>query len=181
MSLQMIGLSGWARSGKDTVADYLVQKHGFVKISFADQMRTALYNLNPNIDLGGYKISLRVAVDMMGWEELKSQSDDLRGLMQRMGTDVGRQMWGDDFWVNAAMKNLNGKQKYVFSDVRYPNEADAIYEGGGEVWRIVREGVGPANNHTSETALNQYPFDRHLFNNAGIDDIWVFIENLLDN
>jgi len=176
----IIGLSGWARSGKDTVANYLIEKHGFVRVSFADQMRTALYNLNPGIDLNGYRISLRTAVDIMGWEDLKSQSDDIRGLMQRMGTEVGRKLWGEDFWVQAAMTSLPLSGDVVFSDVRYPNEAEAIQKSGGEVWRITRDGVGPANDHTSETSLDSYTFDQYLPNDGLIEDIWAHIENLLD-
>jgi hypothetical protein len=176
----MIGLSGWARSGKDTVANYLVEKHGFVRVSFADQMRTALYNLDPTIDLMGYRISLRTAVDLTGWENLKAQSADVRGLMQRMGTEVGRNLWGEDFWVEAAMNLVSPDTNIVVSDVRYPNEADAIRRRGGQVWRITRDGVGPANNHDSETSLNTYSFDQYIANNESIEATWAYVENLFD-
>lgn len=176
----MIGLSGWARSGKDTVASYLVEQHGFVRVSFADQMRTALYNLDPKIDLAGYRISLRAAVDLIGWEDLKSQSDDVRGLMQRMGTEVGRRLWGEDFWVEAAMRLVLPDTNIVISDVRYPNEADAIRRRDGQVWRITRDGVGPANSHDSETSLNTYPFDQYIANNGSIEATWAYVENLFD-
>lgn len=176
----MIGLSGWARSGKDTVASYLVEKHGFVRVSFADQMRTALYNLDPSIDLDGYRISLRSAVDLMGWEDLKSQSGDVRGLMQRMGTEVGRRLWGEDFWVEAAMKSMPSNVDVVFSDVRYPNEAEAIRMGGGQLWRITREGVGPANDHDSEVSLDTYNFDSYVVNNGSIEATWAYVESLFD-
>lgn len=35
----IIGLSGHAGSGKDTAADYLVDRYGFVKLSLADEMK----------------------------------------------------------------------------------------------------------------------------------------------
>jgi len=178
--IRMIGLSGWARSGKDTVANYLVAAHGYTKVSFADQMRGALYRLNPTVDLNGYSMHLATAVDLMGWEELKTQSPDIRSLMQRMGTEVGREMWGENFWVDAAIAAIPDGEKVVFADVRFPNEADAIYSNGGEVWRIIRESVGPANDHISETALNKYPFDRYLFNDGNIEDLPYCIEQLLD-
>lgn len=176
----IIGLSGWARSGKDTVANYLVEKHGFVRVSFADEIRAALYNLDPDIDLNGYKVSLRVTVDMMGWEDLKTQSADIRGLMQRMGTEVGRRLWGENFWVEAAMKKIPLGANVVFSDVRYPNEADAIHENGGQVWRISREGVGPANDHGSEISLDTYDFHHYIANNGSIEATWAYVENIFD-
>lgn len=37
----IIGISGVAGSGKDTVADLLVRNHGFVKMSLADEMKRA--------------------------------------------------------------------------------------------------------------------------------------------
>ena len=45
----IIGLSGYAQVGKDTVANYLVEKYGFVKVSFADPIREALYKLDPKV------------------------------------------------------------------------------------------------------------------------------------
>lgn len=179
--IEMIGLSGWARSGKDTVANYLVETRGYTKVSFADQMRGALYKLSPSINVNGYQMNLSSAVDLMGWEELKSQSSDIRELMQRMGTEVGRNMWGENFWVDAAINAIPDGEKVVFADVRFPNEADSIYANGGEVWRIIREGVGPANDHISETALDGYAFDRYLFNNGSVEDALNSTDRLLDN
>lgn len=45
MNLNVIGVSGYANSGKDTVADYLVQEHGFVKISLADPLKRFGYKV----------------------------------------------------------------------------------------------------------------------------------------
>ena len=74
----IIGLSGYAQVGKDTVANYLVENYGFVKVSFADPIREALYKLDPKIridELTG--ASLASAVDHMGWEEVKRLSDQV--------------------------------------------------------------------------------------------------------
>ena len=92
----IIGLSGYAQSGKDTVAELLCLNYGYQRMAFADPMREALYRLNPSIvlnDTDYYDKPLQTLVDEQGWDAVK-QNPDVRALLQRMGTEVGRQMFG---------------------------------------------------------------------------------------
>lgn len=175
----IIGVSGWARAGKDTVADHLVSKYGFTKMSFADPMREALIRLNPTIQVGGLYTTLDSAVRLMGWENLKGESPDIRGLMQRLGTEVGREMFGQDFWVNLALSRVEPGMNVVFADCRFVNEADAIKAAGGVVWRVERNGHGPANDHVSERALDSYKFDDGLSNYETIDVLNDLVDTLV--
>lgn len=167
-SATIIGLSGYAQAGKDSVGRVLVQMYGFERIAFADVLREVLYRLNPVVRHSDGRIS-RVAklVDKIGWDQAKQWSE-VRKLLQRLGTEAGREVLGQDVWVNAALAQIKPGGKYVITDVRFPNEADAIKAAGGEVWRILRRGepgapgTGPANDHPSETALNGYLFDRGI-------------------
>lgn len=178
--VEAIGLSGWARAGKDTVANYLVENEGYIKVSVANPMREALYRLNPTITIDELRgVSLVSAVDGLGWEQLKSLSPDVRGLMQRMGTEVGREMFGEDFWVDAAFSRIPDGSKVVIADVRYPNEAKAVKALGGALWRIERAGGAPANSHTSETALDDYEFDHKLVNDGDISALEAAVRDLL--
>lgn len=161
-----IGLSGYARSGKDTVGDHLANEHGYTKVSFADPMREALKRLNPTIDVDGYNVQLASALEYFTWDELKAHSDNIRPLLQRFGTEVGRDMFGQDFWVNYAISRLEDGARVVFTDVRFPNEAEAVKALGGKVWRIERPGVEAANGHASEHALDSYRFDVTLSNDS---------------
>lgn len=172
----IIGLSGYAQVGKDTVANYLVSNYGFVKVSFADPLREALYRLDPKIDIADMRgVSLRAAVDGLGWENVKVDSEDARRLLQRMGTEVGREMFGEDFWVNQGLLRAKEHDNVVFADTRFENEANAIRKNGGQVWRIVKKDHGPVNNHPSETALDNYDFDDIVHNNVSIEALhsWV--------
>ena len=178
-----IGISGYARSGKDTVAAYLIENEGYSRMSFADPMREALVNLNPNISFIGLEepVELKIAVERFGWEALKSLAPEVRGLMQRMGTEVGREMFSEDFWVEAALDRAEDGSKLVFSDVRYSNEADAIKKLGGRVYRVIRDGVGPANDHPSETGMDGYDVDVTIDNSGSLDDLARKIESLFVN
>ena len=176
----ILALSGTARSGKDTAADYLVKNHGYVKMSFADPIREALYKLNPDIrDMTGLIYGFQQAVNLFGWEDMKTYFPSYRGLMQRMGTEVAREMFGQDFWVDVAMKRIGNLENVVFADCRYPNEADAVRALGGRVWRIERDGVGPVNEHSSEHAMVGYKFDSQLDNSSGIDVLYELVDKNL--
>jgi hypothetical protein len=173
----IIGLSGYARSGKDTVANILVEKHGFTKLAFADPMREALYRLDPRIEIADMQgVSLAQAVDGLGWENLKVDSPDVRGLLQRMGTEVGRGMFGENIWVDLALKEAAKYENVVFSDVRFKNEAEAVRAAGGSLWRIERPGTEAANAHISEHDLDDYQFNATLNNDRTAEDLYEVIE-----
>jgi hypothetical protein len=178
--VEILGLSGWARNGKDTVADHLISKYGYERISFAAPMKEALYRLNPKITINNVvSTPIRIGVDIYGWDDLKTHGPEVRELLQRFGTEVGREMFGEDFWVNAAIDSIEDGSKVIVSDVRYPNEADAIKKLGGEVWRVVRPGFGAANGHASEHALNNYEFDYILDNNSGMELLYDSVDSKL--
>jgi hypothetical protein len=176
--VEVIGVSGWARAGKDTIADYLVATSGYKKMSFADSMREALVKLDPNITIGGLTASLASVVARSGWEELKGMSPDIRPLLQRFGTEVGREMWGENFWVDASIDKIEDGSKVIFADVRFPNEANAIKGLGGEVWRVTRDGFGPANDHISEHALDDFEFDKYISNAGTLEELYLKVEKV---
>jgi hypothetical protein len=149
-------------------------------VAFADPLREALYRLNPLIAVQGFPgARLKQMVDIAGWDELKEASEDVRGLLQRMGTEVGREMISQTIWVDLAMKEAAKHDLVVITDVRFPNEAEAIKAQGGVLWRIQRPYVGPANTHPSETALDGYEFDAIVENNGFVEDLHEKIDKLL--
>ena len=91
----IVGLSGYARSGKDTVSELLVLNYGFKRMAFADGIREALLALNPILHDG---MRLNEIVQMYGWDVAKSK-DEVRRLLQVMGTEVGRKLIHEDVWV----------------------------------------------------------------------------------
>ena len=164
----IIGLSGYAQSGKDTVAGMLIGLHGYESRAFAEPMRTALYKLNPIVLEDGTR--LQPIIDEFGWEHAKKHTDTRR-LLQVLGTDIGREMFGENFWVFQAIKDLHPTQDIVFTDVRFPNEAEMVRKGMGEVWRINRPGYVPVNSHPSESALDDWRFDRYIDNDSDLDTL----------
>ena len=162
--MTIIGLSGYAQSGKDAVSMILTE-YGFRRRSFADPIRQALYTLDPMID--SFR-SLREIVDQSGWDTAKSYPETRR-LLQQLGTEVGREMLGQSTWLDIALRNL--PEKTCFTDVRFVDEADAIRALGGEVWRVNRPGGLPVNGHVSETALDDYDFVKVILNDGSLEDL----------
>lgn len=168
----IIGLSGYAQSGKDTVADYLMAEHGFIRRAFADNIRRMLYDVNPMI---GHE-PLQVKVDVDGWDKAK-QDPIVRRMLQVLGVSA-RENIHQDVWINAALDRVLN-DRIVITDVRFINEAEAIRDRGGEIWRVVRPGVNAVNSHVSETQLDNYKFDQYLVNDGSITDLHNQVLNLI--
>jgi hypothetical protein len=134
-------------------------------------MRQALCRLNPLVDTVNGVMPLMDALYLLGsWEGLKVRAPGVRVLLQRFGTDVGRELFGEDFWVEQAFRGL-GDEDVVFTDVRFLNEAEAIRERGGVVWQVVRPGVGAVNGHVSESDLAGFDFNAVILNDGSLEDL----------
>jgi hypothetical protein len=185
--LEVIGFSGYAQNGKDEASKFFVE-NGWRRASFADVIRKSLYELNPIIGTQNFTGNhgwgtrferLREIIDQKGWETSKLSYLEVRNLLQRLGTDAGRNVLGENVWVDAVFNSLEEGQRYVFSDLRFPNEAEAIKSFGGKVIRIQRPGFGPINNHISEVALDGYEFDQVIVNDGTIEDFRNKLKGLL--
>jgi len=170
----IIGLTGYAQSGKDTVADILVENYGYQRVAFADPIRDLLYEANPMLK-EGYRV--QGLVDVYGWDRVKVDYPEARDLLQRLGVGA-RKTFGEDFWIEQALKGLKlfGNANYVITDVRFPNEAIAIRKyDNAQVWRIKRNGVNAVNQHVSETAMDGEKVDQIFMNTGSLEDLKTLI------
>lgn len=173
--MELVAFSGYARAGKDEAAKAL-EVLGFQRVAFADKLREVLYALNPVVDY--YRsfeytgpIYVQNVIDEHGWNGYKETpyGPEIRRLLQRLGTEAGRQALWDSIWIDAALDN-RPEGKYVVTDARFVNEAEAIRSRGGKIYRITRTGVGPANDHPSETSLDDYSFDGFIANDSTVEE-----------
>lgn len=186
----ILGISGYARSGKDEFAKILVEDFGYKRIAFADKLREVLLAIDPivwqfnrtAITGEGFRQVYRVSdiINAYGWDGYKetTYSDEIRGLLQRLGTEAGRKLLGDNIWIDAAINNQYGN--IVIPDCRFINEANEIKNRGGKIIRIVRPGIGPANNHISETSLDSFGFDYIIENNGTLEDFKEKVHDLME-
>lgn len=196
--MKLIGLSGYARAGKDEAAKALADL-GYVRIAFADKLREFLYALDPIVGhelkpkldvpksegrMEALPIRLRQVIDYYGWDEYKNSEHvkEIRPLLQRLGTEAGREVLWDSIWIDAALHGLPDDGKFVVTDARFPNEAEAIESRGGVVWRVERKGNGPAvlpdgSIHRSETSLDDWNFDAVLKNDGTLKQFHELVKS----
>jgi hypothetical protein len=162
----LIAAAGYATSGKDATAKFLVQDWGFKRYAFADILRSAAELLNPGLDVGtGHYEPLDRILHIHGWDSAKIIYPSVRRFLQVMGTEVGRDLLYPDVWVDALFNQIkkDKTKRVVISDCRFPNEVRATHKRGGRVWWISRPGVCPVNAHISDNAISpddaQYTID----------------------
>jgi len=168
----IIGLSGYARSGKDEVAKVLVEEFGFTRVAFADPIRNMLLEINPLVD---GTISLQQMVSDYGWEVAKS-FPEVRRLLQATGVSA-RNHISLDVWVTTAVKKMDNKD-IVVTDVRFRNEASILRSmSGSQIWRIERPGTEAVNGHVSEHDLANWTFDEIFHNDGTLEDLRSLVKS----
>jgi len=178
---RLIGLSGFAQVGKDSVASILGE-HGFKRIAFADPLREAVWTLDPIVrsDTYGRTYTIREVVGDIGWDEAKTTIPEVRRLLQVFGTEVGRKILGKSIWVDKAMMKIKPTGKYVITDVRFPDEVEAIRALGGTLHKVIRPGYVPVNKHVSDVGLPDRLFDGAIFNIGSLEDLRTAVLRELD-
>jgi hypothetical protein len=140
----IIGVCGFQSSGKDTVADYLVNTHGFRRMSFAGALKDAvsvIFGWDRELLEGRTRESREWRERVDTWWADKLNMPDLtpRWVLQYWGTEVCRVGFHDDIWIRSVEHRLmNISDNVVVSDVRFPNEIHSIKNSGGVVVRTHR-------------------------------------------
>lgn len=205
----IIGICGFIGTGKDTIADYLVNFHEFRRDSFASTLKdavAAVFGWDRTLLEGRTKEARewREQVDPWWAERMGMPTLTPRWVLQYWGTEVCRQNFHDDIWIASLENKLRKTQdNIVISDVRFPNEVKAIKNAGGIVVRVVR-GEEPVwfdtarlacqgdkialeamtsfhKIHASEWAWADTDFDMIVDNNNTINELFKQTENLIKN
>ena len=168
----IIGICGAAGSGKGSVAGIL-EMRGFATLSFADPLYAAVSAIT-GLTVAELQDRNRkeVPIDWIGVSP--------RRLLQTLGTEWGRQMIHEDIWIRATMQRMLYGGDYCLPDVRFANEARAIKEAGGVVWRVERPGhsllAGAAAAHASEQGVTDADIDSRIVNDGTLADLQATVD-----
>lgn len=175
----VIGLHGAKRVGKDSVGKILVQREGFTRLSFAGKLYATLLGTDPLVPRSTGSgpvrhfeyVRLSKVVEEIGWEQAKDEIPEVRRLLERLGTEGVRENLGHSTWIDAAVADVERGGKYVFTDVRFANEAEAIHKLGGEVWKVTRKGYEPDDSHVSNAGIPDSLISRTIANDGTLSDL----------
>lgn len=180
--MYLVGITGKARTGKDTIAEHMASNHKFHRYSFAAPIKVA-------------------CKAMFGWNEQHTEGElkevvDLRfnisprQAMQKLGTEFGREMVNPDMWVTRAdveyqrilhNEMLTGYMNgMVVPDVRFENEAQWVRDNGGIIVHVTRSQAKPVNPHSSEEGIAPKDTDVIITNNDSLDDLYWQVDKMVE-
>jgi hypothetical protein len=195
----IIGVCGFIGSGKDTIADYLVNFHEFRRESFASTLKdavSAVFGWDRTMLEGRTKEAREWREQVDPWWAARLDMPTLtpRWVLQYWGTEVCRKAFHDDIWIASLENKLrNSRDHVVISDCRFPNEISSIKNAGGQIvwvqrgdlpdWYTVAVDANRGSNvalnelkrlkiHASETAWVGTEFDAVIDNNSTIDALY---------
>ena len=163
----LIAISGKMGAGKDIFADFLVKNHQFTRVAFADHLK----------DTAAFMTAIPRAIfdDPVKKNEVWYEETGVtpRQVLEWMGTELGRRI-DPNLWVRRAMEKIGDHraQRYVVTDMRFPNEYEAVREAGGFLVRVRRawsDFAPTQSTHVSNTALDNYTFDQVVNNDYDLD------------
>ena len=197
----IIGISGKAQSGKDTVCKMMAYTLWYYKhsqrlepfsIEHYEKCSKNYVNLLNKVGWRqksfAYKLKqclsfvLNEHISRFEDNDFKKSNVDwlgisVRELLQEFGTAIRNEVC-DDFWVKACLKDFEEHNNYLITDVRFKSEAKGIKEKEGIIIRVNREGAG-AGNHISEIDLDDYNFNWIIDNNGSMEDLLQKVKHFL--
>ena len=204
----LLGFGGLSESGKDTAADYLVKTRGFAKVNMSEPIDAALYALNPIIRarlepqrtagrMWGWILGRRPRIITERYQEIRDavgytaakRIPEVRTLLQRIGVKVGRNIMGDDVWVNIAARSIQKLRDdgipICVSGIRFTDEQSLITRLGGTlVWvdrpGWVPEGSSGTSKDITEVSLDSSCFHLILGNTGAVADLEASADRLIN-
>ena len=183
----LIGLVGLIGSGKDTVAEKLVEEHGYIRDSFAKSLKDAvssMFNWDREL-LEGNTLESRKWREHPDafWSEKMGKEITPRWILQYFGTEVMRGKVYDGIWVDSVIGRYKGENT-VISDTRFINEIKTIKAHGGKIV-CVKRGELPTQKEMQEQGAHQSEwdwldskFDYTIENTGTKEELYVKINDL---
>jgi len=194
--MNIIGVCGKGGSGKDTIANYLVENYNFNRVAAADAMKEDLCRYL-DMDLETLEKVKNLKLKLVDWEN-RDHVDicgrqygefSIRRFLQLFGMDM-RYRLADTYWLERSIKDkvkelgTNGETNIVVSDVRFEIEYNWIKNNGGEVIYVGgRTGLEEKESkHISEDFVNTTAEDKcdfYIDNCGNFNDLYEQIEGYM--
>ena len=186
----LIGLVGLIGSGKDTVAECLVNNHGYQRDSFAKSLKDAvsvIFGWDRALLEGATQESRmwRERIDPY-WSNKLNKAITPRYILQYWGTEVMRGNFHDSIWIDSFIARYNGG-KIVLSDPRFVNEIETIRALKGKVV-LIRRGPIPSKEEMKKKTVHQsewdwigQTFDYEIDNSGSLADLKTQVDHMINH
>jgi hypothetical protein len=178
--MNIIGIGGRKRSGKDEIAKVLRDEFGYIRMAFSDAIVDACHHVfrtptreyrDTHPDAG--RLRFRYVGGL----------SPARRIWQEFGEGI-RNLHGHDHWIRILQQRIDDVEgvdpKIVVTGVRYPNEAHWIIGLGGRLWRVERPGTDALDNHITEHALDGFSdWDAVIVNDGTLDKLLDRVRELM--
>lgn len=195
--MKIIGLCGYGGTGKDEVGRILVENHGYKRFAKGDLIKEAAWLIDPLIRDQRTFIDGARSMQTLSWDhggfhyqtpvekvdQLKDHYPEIRSFLQHLADDVvttlGRDVWNDALYEKIEEHfETSANSPVVLTRLSLPFEVDRLWDAGGKLIRIERNGLGPANQHPNEVALDDVLPDGILHNNGTLKDLEGTVQNM---
>jgi hypothetical protein len=166
---KIIGITGLKRSGKDTTANYLNERHNYDIFHFAEPLKDMITALLANVDCNDNYFT-----EYNKEENIPTINQSYRTLAQTLGTEWGRSM-DTDLWIRILEFNSQWSNYIVIPDLRFNNEAKWIKDNNGIILKIIKD-TGMIDNHSSESGIYDNYIDHYILNDSTIEDLYTNID-----
>jgi len=167
----LIGIAGRARSGKDTVANFIIAAVGGYRYGLADPIRQMLVPLGIDMNDPYWKAHQEDPIPALGVSP--------RYMMQTLGTEWGRNLVNHSLWlVLAYQRLLHSGPGMVVTDVRFENEAAWIRKHGGRIIHVTRSNAAAIEPHESENGVQVLASDLQLSNNGTLEELQAAVRSI---
>lgn len=162
--MKIIGLGHYSRTGKDSLANYLVNELAKVgktakKIPFAWKLKDICHQL-----YGWDGLQCAAFYDTKEGEKLRDVKLPTLNLTPveiwvAMGTPAVRQNVYMNTWIDYVLRTDHGVDVVIIPDVRFPNEVEAIRDLDGWLAKVVRPGYGPKDTVADKALIGWNGWD----------------------
>ncbi len=194
MLIVVLGKKG---SGKDTFSNYIIEKHGFIKYSFADPLKKGLQHFFNLTDEQLYDPKLKEMIDPR-WGVSPRQlfqvigtdvfQYSLKKFLPKINSDDTRTHWVILFkqWYEKLL-NENQKQNpnpnVIIADGRFIHEIEEIKKMGGKIIKVIRPVFDNNKDmHKSEMEMDEIPteyIDNIIYNQGTLEDFYEQIDKIV--
>ena len=179
--MRVIAICGYKRSGKDTIANFIVSTYGYKPLKIAEGLKNLMKTMFDFTDdqleetkevIDQYwGITPRRAMQFFGTEIMQYE-------IQKLLPDIGRNFWMKK--ITNTITNASDDEKFVISDMRFYHEYEALKKFYPFIIKVTKPGVNCLDTHCSETEFTTIPHNIEVINDGSLEALHEKLRNIIN-